>query len=148
MNVVKVLVAAALVTLVTTLIAIGTCGGLFNWVYQLNPSDVWKLGPGESPPWYLHLGNFGLGIILALVYIVLMKGLPGKSRLVRGFAFGLCVWGVGLLPGMFSTFVFVTIAKEVVIYWAIQGLVVSVLSGIIIALICDRCTCGCTQPEA
>ena len=37
---------------------------------------------------------FLLNLIFALVYPLLSKGIPQKSRLAKGLVFGLCVWVV------------------------------------------------------
>ena len=75
-----------------------------------------------------------MGIILALVYALLYRGIPGKS-IVKGLVFGLFVWLVGTLPGMLATYTFMRVATTVVIYWTIQGLVVLLVEGAIIAAI-------------
>ena len=65
------------------------------------------------------------------------KGVPGKSRTVKGLVFGLCVWAVGTLPHIFTTFVFMNVATTVVVYWTLMGLIQTPLQGIIVALIVD-----------
>jgi hypothetical protein len=49
--------------------------------------------------------------------------------------FGFCVWAVGMLPGMLSTYYFMTVAPGVVLYWTLIGLVEIPLKGLIIAFI-------------
>lgn len=111
-----------------------TCGWLFNWVYQLEPVNVWK--PMSGPPSAkFYAGALLLNIILALVYALLNKGIPGKSKLAKGLVFGLCVWAVGVLPGMFSMAAFMTVARGVVAYWTLLDLVALPLKGLIIAAI-------------
>ena len=115
-----------------SILAMTTCGFLFNWVYKLEPTNVWR--PMEGPPGAMfYLGSLVLSIILAFVYALLRKGIPGKNRLVKGLVFGLCVWLVGNLPGMFATYSFMTVATTVVVYWAILGLVELSLKHITIA---------------
>ena len=83
-------------------------------------------------------GTLLLNVILPIVYVLLKKGIPGPNRVVKGLVFGLCVWAVGMLPGMFATYTFTTIAPTVIIYWTIFGLVRTPLQGIIIAAICGK----------
>jgi hypothetical protein len=64
-----------------------------------------------------NIGDFLLNAIFVVVYALLRNGIPGKNRLTKGLVFGLCVWAVGMLPGMFSTYSFMTVATGVVIYW-------------------------------
>jgi hypothetical protein len=134
MKIGKILVAAAAVSVFGAIFAGFTCGWLFNWVYKLEPTNVWK--PMNGPPGLaFQIGGFLLNIVLAVVYALLRKGIPGRNKLTKGLIFGLCVWAVGMLPGMFSTYSFMTVATGVIIYWTILGLVETPLRGLIIAAI-------------
>lgn len=134
MKIGKILIAALTVSLFSAIFAGGTCGRLFNWVYKLEPTNVWK--PMEGPPGLgFHIGGYLLNVVLAVVYVLLRKGIPGENKLAKGFVFGLCVWAVGILPGMFSTYAFMTVATGVIIYWTLIGLVEIPLKGVIIAAI-------------
>jgi hypothetical protein len=84
---------------------------------------------------YVHGWQLVLSVILSFVYALIQKGLPGGSKLKKGMVFGLCVWAVGLLPGMFATYTFMTVAPTVIIYWTVLGLIQSPLEGMIIAAI-------------
>lgn len=130
----KILIAALAVSLFGTIFAGVTCGWLFSWVYKLEPTNIWK--PMDGPPGLtFYIGSFLLNIVLAAVYALLRNGIPGKNKLTKGIIFGLCVWAVGMLPGMFATYYFMTIAAGVVIYWTILGLVEMPIKGLIIAAI-------------
>jgi hypothetical protein len=134
MKIGKILIAALVVSLVSAIFAGVTCGWLFNWVYKLEPTNIWK--PMDGPPGLgFYIGSFLLNAILAAVYVLLRKGIPGKNKFVKGLVFGLCVWAVGMLPGMFSTYAFMTVATGVIIYWALIGLVEIPIKGVIIAAI-------------
>lgn len=134
MKIGKILIAALVVSLFSAIFAGVTCGWLFNWVYKLEPTNVWK--PMDGPPGLgFQIGGFLLNIVLVVVYALLRKGIPGKNKLAKGFVFGLCVWAVGMLPGMFSIYAFMTVATGVVIYWTLIGLVEIPIRGIIIAVI-------------
>jgi hypothetical protein len=103
-------------------------------VYKLEPTNVWK--PMDGPPGTMFFaGSLVLNIILTIVYALINKGIPGKNKLSKGLVFGSCVWAVGMLPGMFATYAFMTVATTVVVYWAITGLVKTPIEGMIIALI-------------
>jgi len=134
MKVIKVLFAGVVVEIFSAIVGFVTCGWLFNWVYKLPPTDVWK--PMEGPPGLeVYIGGLILSIILALIYAIVQKGIPGKNKIAKGIVFGLCVWAVGTLPGMFATWAFMTVAETVIIYWTILALVVTPIKGIIIAAI-------------
>jgi hypothetical protein len=134
MKIGKIFISALLVSVFGAIFAGVTCGWLFSWVYKLEPTNVWK--PMAGPPGALfYLGSFLLDIILAATYALLKKGVPGKRNLTKGLIFGLCVWAVGIVPGMFCTYYFMTVATGVVVYWAILGLVEAPIKGLIIAAI-------------
>lgn len=130
----KILIAGVAITVFDVIVGMVTCGWLFNWVYGLEPTNVWK--PMEGPPGVtFYIGVLALNIVLVFFYALLNKGIPGKSKLVKGLLFGLCVWAVGILPGMFATYSFMTVATTVVIYWTVSGLIQIPLKGLIIAAI-------------
>ncbi|MBN2483979.1 MAG: hypothetical protein JXD21_07260 [Candidatus Omnitrophica bacterium] len=134
MKIGKLLLAGVAVTIFNAIAGMVTCAGIFNWVYKLEPTNVWK--PMDSAPGAgFFIGSLVISIILALVYALIRKGLPGKNKLTKGFVFGLCVWAVGILPGMFATYSFMTVAPTVVLYWTIMGLIQTPLEGMIIAAI-------------
>lgn len=89
----------------------------------------------EAPGVMYYIGTVLLNFLFVLVYAVLYKGIPGKNKLVKGIVFGLCVWAVGILPGMFATYIFMTVAPTVILYWLITGLVQEPLKGLITAAI-------------
>lgn len=137
MKIGKILIAALAVSLFGTILGGVTCGWLFSWVYKLEPVNVWR--PMEGPPGLaFQLGSFLLNIVLVLVYKLLQKGIPGKNKLTQGVVFGLCVWAVGMLPGIFSMYSFMTVATGVIIYWTILGLIEMPIKGLIIAAICGE----------
>ncbi|MDD5432827.1 MAG: hypothetical protein PHO70_07610 [Candidatus Omnitrophica bacterium] len=134
MKIGKVVLAGVAVTVFNAILGMVTCGGIFSWVYKLEPTNVWKPMEGAPGAKYM-IGSLVLSILLAVVYALIQKGLPGKNKLVKGAVFGLCVWAVGMLPGMFATYTFMTVATTVTIYWTILGLIKSPLEGMIIAAI-------------
>ena len=130
----KVLIAGVAVTIFNTVVAMVTCGSMFNWVYQIDPTYVWKPMEGGGPAPLFYVGSLVMGIIFAAVYDLLHKGIPASNKLVRGLAYGLCVWAVGMLPGMLATYAFMTVAPIVVIYWTLLGLVQTPLAGLVVSL--------------
>jgi len=135
MKIGKVLIAGVAVTVFNVVVGMVTCGGVFNWVYKLEPTNVWKPMGNSGPGAGFMLGSLILSVVLSFVYALIEKGIPGKNKLVKGLVFGLCVWAVGILPGMFATYAFMTVATTVVIYWTIIGLIKTPLDGMIIAAI-------------
>ena len=131
----RMLIAGVVVTIFNAIVGMLTCGGIFNWVYKLEPTNVWKPMGSSGPGAGFMIGSLLLSIVLSLVYALIHKGIPGKNKLVKGIVFGLCVWSVGMLPGMFATYAFMTVATTVVVYWTVLGLIQAPLEGMIIAAI-------------
>ncbi|MFH1691168.1 MAG: hypothetical protein ABIC68_01150 [Candidatus Omnitrophota bacterium] len=130
----KVLLAALAVSVFHMVFGALTCGWLFSWVYTIEPVNIWRHMDGPPGPGFM-LGTFLFNIIFVIVYVVLKKGVPGKTKLIKGLVFGLCVWAVGILPGMFVTAYFMTVAPVVVVYWILIGLIETPLKGLIAALV-------------
>ena len=134
MKIGKIIVAGIAVFVFNAVVGMVTCGGLFNWVYKIEPTTVWK--PMSGPPGMgFMIGSFILAVIMVLVYAILRKGIPGNNQLAKGIVFGLCVWAVGILPGMFATYAFMNIARQWIVYMTIHGLIFTPVKGIIIASI-------------
>ena len=127
-------VAAVAVLVFDFIVAIITCGGLFNWVYQVEPTNVWK-PMTNGPPGVYFVVALVINIILVLVYALIKKGLPGKNIVLKGLSFGLIVWAVGMLEGMVAMYFFTVMAPTVIVYWLILGLIQYPLRGLIIAAI-------------
>ncbi|MFH1877550.1 MAG: hypothetical protein ABH883_01925 [Candidatus Omnitrophota bacterium] len=137
MKVLKVFAAAAAVTVFDAIVGMVCCGGVFSWVYKLEPVSVWKPMEG-APGMGFFAGSFLLCIVLVLAYAVIEKGIPGKGKPAKGAVFGLLVWAVGMLPGMFATYFFMTVNPVVIVYWTILGLIQTPLKGVIISLIYSK----------
>jgi len=133
MNYWRIFIAGVVVTVFEAAVEMITYGWLFKWVYEIEPTNIWRVM--DAPPVAYYSGVMALNIVLALVYALLVKGIPGKNKLTKGLVFGLCVWAVGTLPAMLATYMFMTVGATVVIYWTITGLVFTPLMGLIIAAI-------------
>jgi len=132
----KIILVALLVTLCEFVFGIITCGGMFNWIYSIEPTTVWK--PMEStlvPGFYIF--SIVLNLIFVKIYTVLSKGIDG-TKITKGLKFAAYVWALGILPGMFATYYFMTVATTVVIYWIIVGLINLLLKGLIVSAIFEK----------
>ncbi|MHB0946717.1 MAG: hypothetical protein ACYC3B_06070 [Sedimentisphaerales bacterium] len=133
-KVLKIIVAAIAITVFMAIVGMVTCGGIFSGMYKIEPTNVWK--PMEGPPGVeFFIGSFVMNLIFVCVYALLRNGVPGRNIAVKGLIFGLCVWAVGELPGMFAMYSFMTVAPRVLVYWTIMGVITTPLSGIIAAAI-------------
>ena len=136
MKIGKVLLAGVVVGILGGIWGWLTCGWLFNWVYSLEPTNVWKGEEVMTPGFMVLMNLMGIvfAILLALVYAFLYKGIPGKG-IVKGLWYGLFVWLVGTLPGNFMLGMFSVIAQGVILYWIIAGMVTNLWQGVVIAAI-------------
>lgn len=132
----KIISATIALTALNFVLNIFLCGGIFKWVYQLEPVNVWK--SMHSIPWGIYyFGEIIINLIFVLVFMIIKNGLPGKSKISKGLYFGVLTWAIGTLPGMFATYMFMNIAGTVVIYWTLLYLFTNPLRGVLISLICD-----------
>lgn len=134
MKIKELLLATLAVAAVNIIIGMLTCGSTFSWVYKLEPTNVWKSMDAFSLPLMVITTVF-VDLIFVYVYSILKDGIPTTNNLAKGFIYGVCVWGVGIVPGMVSTQLYMTVATTVVIYWTIWGLIVNPIKGMIAAAI-------------
>jgi hypothetical protein len=133
MNLKNVVIAGVAAEVVNFVFIMLTCGWLFNWVYFIKPTNVWK-------PWAVEglilmiAGGLVLNILLAYVYALFYRGIPGKG-VKKGLWYGFGVWLVGTLPGMFSVYTLMAVAPFVVLYWTVRGFVGNLLLGAVIAAV-------------
>jgi hypothetical protein len=76
-----------------------------------------------------------LNLLFVAVYALFLKGIPGPNKYVRGLVYGLAVFAVGMLPGMFATYFFQTINPVVIVYWTAWGFVINPVKGLIASTI-------------
>ncbi|MDI6786432.1 MAG: hypothetical protein QMD92_06950 [bacterium] len=136
MNVKKVLFAGVVVGILSGIWGGITCGWLFNWVYSLEPTTIWRGKEAMTAGFtaMVNIANIVFSTLLAFVYALLYKGIPGKG-VIKGLWYGVVVWLVGTLPGSFMAGVFSVIAKGVIVYWIISGLITNIWQGVVISLI-------------
>lgn len=134
MNIKKLILAILVVFVFNFLVGMFTCGGVFSWVYKLEPINVWKPMTSVSFP-IMIAGMFLVDALFVWVYALINKGIPGQNKYVKGLVYGVLVLLVGLIPGMISTYTYMTIATTVVVYWTIWGLIVSPIKGLIASTI-------------
>ncbi|MCD4830769.1 MAG: hypothetical protein K8R02_03050 [Anaerohalosphaeraceae bacterium] len=133
-KILRIIIATIAISVFGAIVGMITCGWLFRWVYEIEPINVWK--PMDGPPGAMfYLGCFIMNLIFVSVYALLRKGIPGKSLIAKGLVYGLCVFAVGQLNGMLMTYMFMTVAWQVIVYWTIQGLIWTPISGVIAATI-------------
>lgn len=135
-NKLRIVLAALAVTAFGCLWGMLTCGWLFQWIYRLSPVTVWRPPVDMTPMFWMVnvVGSLFLAIIFVVVLLVIAKGLPG-GRLVKGLTYGLIVWLVGVLPGMFATTMFMRVNHLWTAYMTVNQLIALPLAGLITAAI-------------
>ena len=142
MRFVRIIVATIVLTILNSLFAGLTCGWLFKWVYALEPTNVWVPESAMTTTFFiwLYAGTFILMFLFVLIFSVLHDSIPGACRACKGAMYGFLVWLLGMLPGMFMTYMFMTVNRTVILYWTVCGLVWLLIAGIVTGLIyCRKC---------
>ena len=106
---------------------------LFKWVFQLQPVNVWRVMAAPGKRYYV--GTLLVSFFFVLVYKIFGKALTCACKVKKGLAFGLAVWAVGIVPAMIATLAFMTVNITVIVYLTITGLVLTLIEGVIVALL-------------
>lgn len=137
MKIGRIIIAAVVITVLSALYNGLTCGWLFKWVYALEPASVWMPENLMNTAYFawVYLGFFILYFFFVLVYARIGSCLPGTCSISKGALWGFIVWLVGMLPGMFTLYMFTIINGTVILYWTLSGLVWIVIAGIVAGLV-------------
>jgi len=74
------------------------------------------------------------GFVLAGLFLLLQRSLPGGSGLVKGFSFGLLVWFLRVVMQAASNWVMFTVPVNTIFYMLGSGLVEMLILGIFFGL--------------
>jgi len=94
-----------------------------------------EMGPPPASFMYYSVG-FGLitWIFFVLVYYLLGSAVPGRKA-GRGVMYGLLMFLVGGIPGFLMLILLINLPLGIVFWWMGTGLIISLLNGLIVALI-------------
>lgn len=136
----RILLATVVITVLNMLYGWITCGWLFKWVYALPPTDVWVPESAMTGGFFAWMvaGHLVISFFFVLIFARLCRCLPGSNSGLRGATYGLFVWLVGVLPGMFATHMVMTVNTIVVYYWTLSGFVWLIVAGLIAGWICGE----------
>lgn len=132
MKISKIFLATLAVFVFAFVIGMLTCGGVFNWVYHVEPASVWKT---EISFPLMIAGQLFVSFLFVLVYAFINKGIEVDNKFKKGLIYGFILYAVGYFPGIISTYTFMNVANIVIIYWSLWGLIVIPLKGLIVASI-------------
>ena len=108
-------------------------GLLFNkWVMM--SASLWR--PMESPlmQWGMLLVNVLSGLLIALVFAVIYRGIPGTG-LKKGIVYGFLLWLITRLAGELFMYVLMPYSFMLVVAGWLQGICGMLLGGALIAII-------------
>ncbi|MBU1120353.1 hypothetical protein KJ660_00580 [Candidatus Micrarchaeota archaeon] len=140
MNYVKVIIAAILFLIIAQIIH--SVGAMVSMSYYMDPAyfAVWSkiMMPSESaPPMEFYYFSVGFGLIAALLYAgvygVIKNGIPGKNWMNKGLSYGFILFLVATIPSSLSMILLINLPLMLIVLWTIEGLVISLLGGIVIA---------------
>ncbi len=123
-----------------------TCGWLFTWVYSFPPAGIIRdMANASSAFWVvLNLGNFVTGIIYTFIYSKIGYVIGGGA-LRKGLMYGVLIWFVSLIPGMFYMYMTTNIGWQLSVYWLVRGMVELLVIGCLIAWIYPLEECECCK---
>jgi hypothetical protein len=129
----RILVAGLAYGIVAQVIGGIIYGGIFmKWTQEIaflwRPMDslLWKVG--------MPLSSFLEGILLAIGYIVLYKGIPGEG-IKKGLSFGLLLFLMNGIAGELSWYSMMPLPSMYILAGWLYSFVVFVIGGILISLI-------------
>lgn len=123
-------------------VAFGIIGEIFGWLiygvifmrWTKEVSQLWR--PMESLHWRfgMPLADIFSGLMIALVYAIFYKGIPG-SGLKKGLMFGLVLWLIVRFAGELFWYAMSPVPFMLVLAGWLHGLIVMSLGGLAIAAI-------------
>lgn len=109
----------------------------YNYTGRISDPSISSLfREAISMKWFYKLMflNIGMGLIMAVFYALLAKGMPGGS-LLKGIFWGFIVWFILISQPLIMSLVVGKFTPDMIISWLAQGLVSYVAAGLCIALI-------------
>jgi hypothetical protein len=138
----RVIISAALFAIVAQVIH--TLGSFATMGFYTDPkyASVWSkvMMPTVGPPPASFFGYsilFGLitALLFVMIYIHIGSKMHGKTAAKRGLSYGLMVFLVGTLPGMFMLYLLINLPAMLIVEWAVEMLAINLLGGMIVAKI-------------
>jgi hypothetical protein len=134
-------VGAAIVVTVVSYI-INTIGAFATMDYYFDPAyfSVWSkimMPTAGPPPQEFAIYSLILGFIAALLFVFVYGRVKsvfnGKNAMKSGMCYGMLVFLVGTLPGMFSMSLLINLPAGLLVAWTIFGLIMNMVGGVIVA---------------
>ena len=109
----------------------------YNYTGKISDPSISSLfREAISMKWFYKLMflNIGMGLIMAIFYALMAKGMPGGS-LFRGMFWGFTVWFILISQPLIMSLVGGKFTSDMIISWLAQGLVSYMAAGLCISLI-------------
>ena len=93
---------------------------------------------GQPPAEFYYLSiafTFIGGLLFTIVYLIIEKGLPGATVIKKGLNYGFLMFLVGGISGYLAMILLINLPMMLLVYWAIEGLIINLICGIVIARI-------------
>jgi putative effector of murein hydrolase LrgA (UPF0299 family) len=115
-----------------------TCGWIFNWVYKIPPSHIWRSPEQMGGLFFLwvFLSTLLFCALFTIVYTIIQKGLPAEEAVNKGLLYGFFVWMLAGVPAALSMKLWTIAAPKVTIYQLINSLVHYLIIGAVLGTIC------------
>ena len=139
MKIVKILIAGIVFAIIAQIIH--TVESMATMSFYTDPAyfGVWSkiMMPGAGAPpmeFYIYsiVFSFITGIIYAIIYSIINKSMPGKTIFNKGLNFGLFLFFIAI-PWSLTMYLLINLPAMLLAYWAISGLIVNLIFGIIVA---------------
>lgn len=138
----KIIVTGLIITVISQVIHSACANLSMDFYTEEKYFPVWSKimmpEPGPPPMSFLYYSiGFGIitGIIYTAVYVFIRGSLPNNNLTRKGIDLGLLLFFVAGVPGYLSMYLLINLPMMLIIYWAIEGLIIYLLSGIIISWI-------------
>ena len=109
----------------------------YNYTGRISDPSISSLfREAISMKWFYKLLflNIGMGLIMAIFYALMSKGMPG-GYILRGIFWGFTVWFILISQPLIMSLVVGKFTPDMIISWLAQGLVSYVAAGLCLALI-------------
>ncbi|MEW6618205.1 MAG: hypothetical protein AB1422_02445 [bacterium] len=131
MMVIRWIVSGVVVAIISQVVGFVIYGLIFGKFCAMS-EGIWR--PMTDICWSvgMPLTDLLAGLMFALGYLLLYKGIPGKG-INKGFTFGLIVWLMARVPGELYFYTMIPIHRMLVFAGWLQGLLSLCLGGLVIA---------------
>jgi hypothetical protein len=109
----------------------------FSYTHKISDPSIRELFRETiSMKWFYKLLflNVGMGLVMAVFYALMAKGMPGGS-VVKGMFWGFVVWFILISQPLVLSLVNKVFTQDMIVSWLMQGLVSYVAAGLVISLI-------------